>query len=92
LLLTNQRLAFQPTDMGWALQAIALLGGTAMNRGTPWSSRLRDIAKVHDEPSSERMRERGKVVNIELRSGEPQEFFVITDFEDSATRIRNAIA
>lgn len=64
LVLTNQRLAFCPLDLGIAVKALALLSGDWRSSAEPWSLPLTELTKVEDEPASKRNAEEGKVIRI----------------------------
>ena len=92
LILTNQRLAYRPTDMGLAMGAVAALAGTTMPKGTAWTTALTDIEALDDDGASEKMGERGRVLRARLATGGSQVFFVITDPEACAAAVRAALA
>jgi hypothetical protein len=68
VILTNQRLAFQPQKMGFAIHALGVIAGTPVAVGDPWSTELGDITEVIDKGVT-RIGEEGRLLVVELRSG-----------------------
>ncbi|MBX3229172.1 MAG: hypothetical protein KIT84_18880 [Labilithrix sp.] len=93
LTLTNQRLAFQPVKLGVAVHAALLVSGAPASGGDPWATWLLDVAKVVEEPETERLGEKGRPLVIEQRFGlDDEAFFVIGGTGEAASAIRDAIA
>lgn len=74
LVLTNQRLAFQPQDFGIAIKALALLSGNWHSSADPWSLPLSDVTKVEDDAPSKRFPEDGKAMRLTLKNGDVLSF------------------
>lgn len=90
LVLTSQRLLFEPARMGWWLRLLSWIAGVFFRRGRRWSCALAEIVAVRGEPPVELRGERGARIRLELRSGGVEQMFVVTDVETAAATIRAA--
>lgn len=93
VVLTTQRLAFQPQKMGVAIHALGIIGGTPVAVGDPWSTELGDIAEVIDKGVSKQLTQDGRTLVVERLFGlDAETFFVTTNFDETVGKIRAAVA
>ncbi len=93
LVLTNQRLAFQPQKMGLAIHALGVIGGVPVAVGDPWSMELGDVADVVDRGTRKELVEEGRDLVVERLFGlDPEKFFVTTPSDTLVDQIRAAVA
>jgi hypothetical protein len=90
--LTNRRIAFEPTRLGWVVKAVQVLGGMWSTTAKPWSVPLSGVADVTVLEPTTRLREKGLPLTLLLKSGKAEEFFFVHEYADTEAKIRNAIA
>lgn len=83
IVLTNQRLAFQPQKMGLAIQALGVVGGTPVIDGDPWSTELCDVARVIDNGMSKQLTVEVRNLVVERLLGMDPETFLVTTSSDA---------
>jgi hypothetical protein len=93
IVLTDQRLAFQPQKMGLAIHTLGIIAGVPVAVGDEWSTELSDIADVIDRGASTHLTEQGRMFVVERRFGlDPETFFVTTSSDEMLEMIRTAVA
>lgn len=93
IVLTDQRLAFQPQKMGLAIHALGVIGGVPVAVGDPWSTELDEVADVVDRGTTEQLTEEGRTLVVERRFGlDPETFFVTTSSGTLVDMVRAAVA